>query len=76
MPYTTVQVDVDLSDFDDDDIVEEFERRGLEDQLPDRGPVSEEIRETVEKIWQLKRTGLSIEQEINKLCYQVLGRIL
>lgn len=76
MPYTTVQIDVDLSDFDDDDILEEFERRGLEVELPERGPISEEIREIIEKIWQRNRTGLSIDKEVSELCYAALGRIL
>lgn len=76
MPYTTVHVDVDLSDFDDDDILEEFERRGLEDQLPERNPISEEILEIIEKIYERSRTGLSIDKEVDNLCYKALGRIL
>ena len=76
MPYTTVHVDVDLSDFDDDDILEEFERRGLVDQLPERNPISEEILEIIEKIYERSRTGLSIDKEVDNLCYKALGRLL
>lgn len=79
MPYTTIHVDVDLSDFDDDDIIEEFERRGLHDQLRDSSNLSsipEDITEIILRMYERSRTGLSIDKEVDVLCYKALGRIL
>jgi signal recognition particle GTPase len=69
--YTEVEVDVELSDFDDDDLIEEIERRNLS---VDAAP--EQAKELVEKIYHLRRQNKNYEQELDKLIYSVLGRIV
>ena len=64
MPY----VDNDLSDFEDDEIIEEFELRGLngrQDYLDGRS-----------EIYQLRRLGKSYENELNKLICDNLGVLI
>ena len=66
-----VDIDVDMDDFEDDDILEEMERRGL-------GTVAspEDNVELLQSIFQKRRTGLSFDQELDQLIYNSLGRIL
>ena len=70
MPYITteVEVDVDLGDFDDDDIREEYEARGLSDE-----PV---MQEALTEIYQLRRLGKPFENELNKLICDALGVVI
>jgi hypothetical protein len=66
-----VDIDVDMDDFEDDDILEEMERRGL-------GTVAspEDNVELLQSIFQKRRTGQNFEQELDQLIYNSLGRIL
>ena len=68
--YTEVEVDVDLNDFDTDDLLEELERRG---NLPIEG--SEDAKEILEKIYYLRRQGQAYEHLMDKLIYAALGRV-
>lgn len=68
--YTEVEVDVDLDDFDTDDLLEELERRG---NLPIEG--SEDAKEILEKIYYLRRQGQAYEHLMDKLIYAALGRV-
>lgn len=70
MPYITteVEIDVDLDDFDDDDIREEYEARGLSDKP--------EFREALTEIYQLRRLGKPFENELNKLICDALGVVI
>jgi len=68
MPYITV--DVNLSDFSDEEILEEMFSRNLSDKLD-----SEEI-ELIEKIWQLRRSGLDYQKQLDELIYTVLGKLV
>lgn len=70
MPYITteVEVEVDLGDFDDDDIREEYEARGLSDKP--------EFKETLTEIYQLRRLGKPFENELNKLICDALGVVI
>lgn len=70
--YTEVEVDVDLSDFDTEDLLEELELRG---SLPTEGDV--DAKEIVNKIWLKRRVGNNDYQtELDQLIYQVLGRVI
>ena len=72
--YKEVEVDVDLSDFETDDLIEELEERG---ELPSRtGPGPYDSNELVEKIWMLRRNGRDYQQQLNDLIYNVTGRIV
>jgi hypothetical protein len=68
--YTEVEVDVDISDFDTDDLLEELENRG---ELPVSDTDSKIL---VETIYQKRRLGKDYEQELDLLLYNVLGRIV
>lgn len=72
MPY--VSVDVDLDDFDTDELIEELERRGHDYNT--HGVDGDEARELLEQIYQLRRTGLEYQQDLDKLFYLVLGKII
>jgi len=69
--YTEVEVDVDISEFDTEDLLEELEARG---SLPVEG--SDDAQEIVEKIWMLRRYGKDYQRELNDLIYRVLGKIV
>ena len=69
--YKEVEVDVDLHDFDTDDLIEELEERG---ELPSStGPY--DSNELVQKIWQLRRNGKDYQRLLDDLIYAVTGRI-
>lgn len=67
--YTEVEVDVDMSDFDDNDILEEVEIRGLNID----GTNNDEL---INKIFQLRRLGKPFEQELDEYLYMKTGRIV
>ena len=76
MPYVykEVEVDVELSDFDTDDLIEELESRG---ELSSRnGPGPYESNELVEQIWMLRRNGKDYQRQLDNLIYQVTGHIV
>ena len=69
--YTEVEVDVDLVDFDTDDLLEELESRG---DLPVEE--SGNAREIVEQIYYLRRQGQPYEHLMDSLMYAVMGRVV
>lgn len=75
MPYVykEVEVDVDLSDFETGDLIEELETRG---ELPiSSGPY--ETKELVEQIWMKRRMGNhDYQSELDQLIYNVTGHII
>jgi hypothetical protein len=68
--YTEVEVDVELDDFDDDDLIEEVERRNLGVNTDMYG------RELVERIYQLRRNGQDYQVELDQLIYNVTGKFV
>ena len=74
MPYVykEVEVDVDLSDFDTEDLIEELESRGSSALNNESN-----AKDLVEKIWLKRRMGNNDYQtELDKLIYTVLGKIV
>lgn len=69
--YQEVEVDVDLEDFDTDELVEELERRGRA-----AGESEYNVTEILTAIWHKRRLGQEYEQELDNLIYQALGRIV
>ena len=69
--YTEVEVDVDLEEFDTDDLLEELEERGA---LPPEGNVN--AKELVEQMYYLHRQGQDCTHMLDQLFYSVLGRIV
>jgi hypothetical protein len=68
--YTEVEVDVDLDDFDTDDLVEELENRGC--GVTDYG----NGKEILESIYQKRRLGLDYQSELDQLIWLGLGKVL
>jgi len=67
--YTEVEVDVDMSDFTDEDILEEAEIRGLN---IDGG----NYNELINQIFQLRRLGKPFDRELDEYLYMKTGRIV
>jgi len=67
--YTEVEVDVTLEDFDDDDLMEEMDRRGLGVEVN-----ASTASELIQEIYQKRRLGKDFERELDQLIYQVTGR--
>jgi hypothetical protein len=68
--YTEVEVDVDLGDFDTDDLIEELESRGS--GTPNYGDGTDVLRTIYEK----RRTGKDYQTELEQLIYLGLGKII
>ena len=70
--YTEVEVDVNLEDFETDDLIEELESRG---SLPPEA--NGNAKELVEAIWLKRRLGNhDYQTELDQLIYRVLGHIV
>ena len=69
--YKEVEVDIDLEDFDTDELIEELERRG---SLPVESNIN--AKDLVEQIYYLRRQGQAYEHLMDSLIYSVLGRIV
>ena len=67
--YTEVEVDVTLEDFDDHDLMEEMERRGLGAEVN-----ASTASDLIQEIYQKRRLGKDFETELDQLIYQVTGR--
>jgi len=77
MPYTykEVEIEIDLDDFDTDDLIEELERRGIDYNT--RGVDADEMRGLLENIWLKRRNGnQNFDKELDDLIYGVLGKIV
>jgi hypothetical protein len=69
--YTEVEVDVDLSEFETDDLIEELESRGAGTSEFGDG------KEILHAIYEKRRLGRTDYQtELDQLIYMGLGRIL
>jgi hypothetical protein len=73
MPEVLVEtyVDVDLDDFDTDDLVEELERRGMGMEVGSRTGT-----ELIAAIYQKRRLGQDYQRELDELIYIGIGRIV
>ena len=64
---TEVEVDVDLRDFETDDLIDELENRGH--------MATTDSKALVEAIYQRRRLELDYQAELDQLIYGVLGKI-
>ena len=76
MPYVykEVEVEIDIDDFDTDELIEELERRGIDYNT--NGVDGDEMRGVLEQIWQRRRQGQDYQQELDQLIWGVLGRVV
>jgi hypothetical protein len=68
--YTEVEVDIDLSDFDTDDLIEELESRGSGGM--DYGDGKDVLRSIYEK----RRLGQDYQLELDQLIWLGLGKVV
>jgi hypothetical protein len=69
--YTEVEVDVDLNDFDTDDLVEELESRGMGFEV-----ASQTGTELLTAIYLKRRLGQDYQRELDDLIYLGIGKIV
>jgi len=74
MPYVSVDVDVDLNDFDTDDLIRELDDRGH--GYNTHGVDGDEARVMLEQVHQLRRSGQNYDAALDQLIYHVLGKIV
>ena len=72
--YTEVEVEVNLQEFDTEDLVEELEDRGYRCKTTD--VVDDDHRAVLEKIWLNRREGKDYQQQLDQLIYDVLGKVV
>lgn len=68
--YTEVEVDVELSEFDTDDLIEELESRGAGTGEFGDG------KEILEAIYEKRRLGKDYQTELDQLIWLGLGKIV
>ena len=70
--YTEVEVDVDIGDFETEDLLDELESRG---ELPAEADF--DAKDTLTAIWLKRRVGNhDYQAELDQLIYQVLGKVV
>jgi hypothetical protein len=69
--YTEVKVDIDISDFDTQDLLDELDDRG---ELPVKSNI--DAQEVLEAIWLKRRMGKDYSAEVDQLIYECLGKIV
>jgi hypothetical protein len=68
---TYVEVDVDLDDFDTDDLIEELEKRGKGFEVASRSGT-----ELVNAIYEKRRLGRDYQTDLDELIYISIGKIV
>jgi hypothetical protein len=68
--YKEVEVDIDLEDFDTDELIEELERRGS--GTIDYG----DGKDVLMSIYEKRRLGQNYQQELDQLIWLGLGRVV
>jgi hypothetical protein len=68
--YTEVEVDVDLSDFETDDLIEELESRGS--AVTEYG----DGKEVLQSIYEKRRLGQDYQTELEQLIWLGLGKVI
>ena len=68
--YTEVEVEVDLSDFDTDDLIEELESRGS--GVMDYG----DGKDVLMSIYEKRRLGKDYQTELEQLIWLGLGKVI
>jgi len=68
--YTEVEVDVDISEFDTEDLIEELESRGAGTNEFSDG------KELLQTIYEKRRLGQDYQTELDRLIYNATGRII
>ena len=70
MRYRTIDFEVDLSDFDDEDLIDELKSRGKYNGTMGNSD------ELIDKIFHLRRQGKPYERELDEYLYMQTGRAI
>ena len=75
MAYVTVDVDVDLDDFSDEELIDHLESKGfiVRDAVSSPGV---DMIEIIEILYQQRRTGQDYQKTLDELIYHTLGKIV
>lgn len=68
MAYVKVEVDVDLSEFSDQDLIDELETRN--------GGALDNNVDLIRQIYELHRINQDYSKQLNELFYTILGRVV
>jgi hypothetical protein len=71
--YIPVDVEVDLSDFDTEELIQELDDRGVDYNT--KYVDADEMRLVLESIWFKRRMNQDYQSELDKLIYGVLGKM-
>jgi len=74
MTYVTVDVEVDLNDFSDEELIDHLESKGfiVGDAVSSPGV---DMVEIIEVLYQQRRTGKDYQKTLDELIYHTLGKI-
>jgi hypothetical protein len=72
--YVNAEVEVDLTEFDTDDLIDELESRGADYNT--NGVDGDEMRAVLEQVWSKRRRGQDYQRELDQLIWGVLGRVV
>lgn len=68
--YVSAEVEVDLSEFDTEDLIEELGNRGHGVDEPPS------YSEGIQKIWMKRRLGHDYQKELDELIYWTIGKVI
>jgi hypothetical protein len=71
-----VEVEVELSDFDDDELLEEIAERGINISIAVPEGEGSETHQLITTIWLKRRLGVDYDADIDKLIYHVIGKVI
>lgn len=75
--YKTIDVDVeiDLDDFNDDDLINELTTRGHDFSEAEATPFGQVVKQRLDDIYHRRRAGRDYQEQLDQLIYEVLGRM-
>ena len=74
MAYVTVDVDVYLTDFDTEDLIDELDSRGI--VVGSHQTQASIVGELIRLIYEKRRLGMDYEAELDEMIYQSIGRAI
>lgn len=72
--YTEVEVDIDLDSFDDNDLIDEMQRRGLNNNS--KYIDCDQMCELLTKVWIHRREGRDYQCELDQLIWYGIGKVI
>ena len=72
--YVTAEAEVDLAEFDTDDLIDELESRGVDYNTQEVD--GDEMRGVLEQIWLKRRNRQDYQRELDQLIWGVLGKTI